>query len=225
MIYCLSYFIDFHWYIIYSPSFGGMWYNEARRFTASTGIATLACVNPRTTRSKEAHWIFMKPEQNQTALWRHISFWMAHDDPWWHYHTQSDKSQTSRLRWRRDKKRNAKLLAPNGSTTAILIIIVQGTVQICPDTVHVRCLENVCPNPLSNYKYFKAGARKRSILLRTQIHYGVSSSCIQIQHAPLALPSNLQSWVPVVTCAVYKILCQMAVCLAERPTWASPRTS
>lgn len=70
--------------------------------------------------------------------------------------------------------------------------IVQGKVQICPDTVHVRCLENVCPNPLSNYKYFKAGARKRSILLRTQRHYGVSSSCIQIQHAPLALPSNLQ---------------------------------
>ena len=33
------------------------------------------------------------------------------------------------------------------------------------------------------------------------------------------------SWVLVVTCAVYKILCQMAVCLAERPTWASPRTS
>ena len=32
-------------------------------------------------------------------------------------------------------------------------------------------------------------------------------------------------WVQVVTCAVYKILCQMAVCLAERPTWASPRTS
>lgn len=57
-----------------------------------------------------------------------------------------------------------------------------------PDTVRVRCLEHVW----SNYKYFKAGARKRSVLLRTQRHYGVSSSCIQIQHAPLALPSNLQ---------------------------------
>ena len=32
-------------------------------------------------------------------------------------------------------------------------------------------------------------------------------------------------WVLVVTCAVHKILCQIAVCLAERPTWASLRTS
>lgn len=55
------------------------WYNEARRFTASTGIATLACVDPRTTQSKEAHWILMKPEQNQTTPCRQVSFQMAHE--------------------------------------------------------------------------------------------------------------------------------------------------
>ena len=235
MIYCLSYFIDFHWYIIlYSYIFPKLrwhviqrgtavyckhWYCNSRVCEPQNYTEQRGSLNFHETRAKpdstvEAYFFLDGPWWSMMAL--SYSEWQKPDLEATVEKGQEEKRQTLGSKW---------LHHNSVFDHDTVYCIVQGKIQICPDSVHVRCLENVCPNPLSNYTYFKAGARKRSILLRTQIHYGVSSSCIQIQHAPLALPSNLQSWVQVVTCAVYKILCQMAVCLAERPTWASPRTS
>lgn len=81
MIYCLSYFIDFHWYIIYSYIFPKLRWHVIQRGTAvycKHWYCNSRVCEPQNYTEQRGSLNFHEPEQNQTALWRHISFWMAH---------------------------------------------------------------------------------------------------------------------------------------------------
>jgi hypothetical protein len=144
----------------------------------------------------EFSWTRAKPDSTVEAY-----FFL--DGPWWHYHTQSDKSQTSRLRWRRDKKRNVKLLAPNGSTTTAFLIMILYTVLCREKSRYVQILYMY--DAWKMFVQTRCRTTSTSKLVLVNVLFSSELRDIMVFH-PRAFKSSMPHWHCLVTYSIVLVL-------------------